>query len=85
VIFAIASFLLRSFGPAVAFVLITMAGPVTMMLSWKRTTKHLNRHANVLQAMSPFSINLSLQWCAIFALLGTPFFMIISIFAMSPH
>ncbi|HEY6256233.1 MAG TPA: DUF805 domain-containing protein [Xanthobacteraceae bacterium] len=83
VVCVVASFLLRSFGPALVFVFITALGPIGMMLSWKRAIRRLNRGVGVFRARGPLAANLSAEWCAIFALLGTPFFMIVFIVAVS--
>jgi uncharacterized membrane protein YhaH (DUF805 family) len=82
VIFVTASFILRSIQPALVFALITAVGPINFLLFWKRLIKHLNRgplDANALRSMSGPGANLSIEWCAIFALLGTPLLMIIFI------
>jgi uncharacterized membrane protein YhaH (DUF805 family) len=76
VIFVVESLILRSIRPAVVFVLLTAIGPGSFVL-WRRTVRHLNRNADALQAMAPLSVKLSLEWCAIFALLAWPLVMIL--------
>jgi hypothetical protein len=69
----ITALILRSTGPLLVFILITAVGPIGVALSWQSTIQYLNsnlRKFDDLRAITPLAINLSVEWCAIFALVG---------------
>ncbi|HLH97343.1 MAG TPA: DUF805 domain-containing protein [Xanthobacteraceae bacterium] len=84
----IAGLMLHSFAPALMFAFFTAVGPVNLMLSWKRTIRHLNNHLQK-PRMTPTILNLgftlSIEWCAIVALVGTSLFLIIFLSLWAPH
>ena len=83
-IFLFATIELRSFVPALVFALVTTVGPISLLLFWSRTTKHLNARRGKPRGaptMLDQGFTLSAEWCAIIALIGTPLFMIAFILA----
>jgi hypothetical protein len=59
-------------------VFFTAVGPIQLLFFWRYTIRHLNRNfaRPEVQSMIPVRINMSIEWCAIAALLAIPFFMV---------
>jgi uncharacterized membrane protein YhaH (DUF805 family) len=83
-IFLVTTVQLRSFVPALVFTIFIAAVPVYLMLGWKRMIRHLNNELNK-QRVLDLGFTLSIEWCAIMAMVPMPLFMIVLIFALSPH
>jgi hypothetical protein len=80
IVLVVATLVLRSVAPTIVFILITAAGPIYIALYWQPSIQHLNsslEKADGLRAMIPLTVNFSIEWCAICALLTTPLFIIV--------
>jgi hypothetical protein len=80
VVLTITALALRSAGPLLVFILMTAAGPIGVALTWQSTVQHLNSNFakfDDFRAMTPFTINLSIEWCAIFALVSLSFTVVV--------
>jgi hypothetical protein len=80
IVLVVATLVLRSVVPTIVFILITAAGPIYFALYWQPFIRQLNsslEKADGLRAMIPLTVNFSIEWCAICALLATPLFIIV--------
>jgi hypothetical protein len=79
-VLVVVTLVLRSVVPTIVFILITAAGPIYFTVYWQPFIQHLKAgfaKADGLRAMTPITVNYSIEWCAICALLATPLFIVV--------
>jgi uncharacterized membrane protein YhaH (DUF805 family) len=80
-IFVDAGVILQSLVPGLVFALVAASLPLNLLLFWKRGMKYLNNRT----AKPSSGSNLSIEWCAIAAIISTPLLMILFILSDSPQ